>query len=75
MRFMVIVKASQESEAGIMPDDATLMTRMATFHEELAKAGALLDASGLKPSSQGWRSRYDGDKRQVIDGPSPNPRN
>lgn len=44
---------SAESEAGIMPDDATLMTRMATFHEEMAKAGALLDASGLKPSSLG----------------------
>lgn len=69
MRFLIIVKATAESEAGIMPDDATLMTQMATFHEELAKAGALLDASGLKPSSQGWRIRYDGDKRQVIDGP------
>jgi hypothetical protein len=42
---------------------------MAVFHEELAKAGALLDASGLKPTAQGWRVRYDGDGRQVVDGP------
>jgi hypothetical protein len=68
MRFMVIVKATKDSEAGVMPDDK-LLAEMATFHEELQKAGVLRDASGLKPTRHGWRIRYAGDKRSVIDGP------
>jgi hypothetical protein len=68
MRFMIIVKATKESEAGIAPTEK-LMAEMATYHEELAKAGALLDASGLQPSSKGWRIRYSGGKRAMIDGP------
>ncbi|MEO7393034.1 MAG: YciI family protein [Ramlibacter sp.] len=70
MKFMIIVKATPDSEAGRFPPDAeNLFRAMATYHEELAKAGALLDASGLQPSSKGWRVRYDGDKRAVVDGP------
>lgn len=68
MRFLIIVKATPESEAGVMPDES-LFAAMADFHEELADAGALLDASGLKPSAEGWRIRYDGAQRTVIDGP------
>src|SRR4051794_34824054 len=68
MRFMVIVKATKDSEAGVMPSE-DMIAAMATFHEELQKAGVLLDASGLQPSSKGWRVRYSGDKRTVIDGP------
>jgi hypothetical protein len=68
MRFMIIVKATGDSEAGAMPDEKMLAT-MATYHEELVKAGALLDASGLRPSSKGWRITYSGDKRTIIDGP------
>jgi hypothetical protein len=68
MRFMIIVKATKDSEAGVMPGEQ-LMATIATYHEELAKAGALLDASGLQPSSKGFRIRYSGDKRTVIDGP------
>jgi hypothetical protein len=68
MRFMVIVKASRKSEAGVMPEEK-LFEEMATYHEELARAGALVDASGLHPSSKGWRIRYSGGKRTVTDGP------
>src|SRR5512147_895730 len=68
MRFMIIVKATGDSEAGVMPEEK-LIAAMATYHEELAKAGVLLDASGLQPSSKGWRIRYSGGKRSVIDGP------
>lgn len=68
MRFMVIVKATKDSEAGVMPEER-LIAEMASYHEELAKAGALLDASGLQPSSKGWRIKYSGDKRTLIDGP------
>jgi hypothetical protein len=68
MRFMIIVKATRDSEAGVMPEEA-LIAAMATFHEELAKSGALLDASGLQPSAQGWRVKYSGGKTRVIDGP------
>ncbi len=68
MRFMIIVKATRDSEAGVMPEEQLIAT-MATYHEELAKAGALLDASGLQPSAKGWRIRYAGDRRTVIDGP------
>src|SRR5512147_1680712 len=70
MRFMIIVKATKDSEAGIFPPDMDrLMSEMAAYHEELAKAGALLDASGLQPSSKGWRIKYSGSRRTVIDGP------
>lgn len=68
MRFMIIVKASKDSEAGSMPEER-VFTEMANYHEELVKAGALLDASGLQPSAKGWRIRYSGGKRSVIDGP------
>jgi hypothetical protein len=70
MRFMIIVKATAESEAATQPapDDA-LLAEMTDYHEQLVKAGALLDASGLKPSAQGWRIRYDGEQRSAIDGP------
>jgi hypothetical protein len=68
MRFMIIVKANEESEAGVMPEEQ-MIAEMATYHEELARAGALLDASGLQPTSKGWRIRYSGGKRTVIDGP------
>jgi hypothetical protein len=68
MRFMMIVKATKDSEAGVMPSEK-LIAEMAKYHEELQKAGVLLDASGLKPSSTGWRVRYSGTKRTVVDGP------
>jgi hypothetical protein len=68
MRFMIIVKASKDTEAGVMPEEK-LMAAMAKYHEELVKAGALLDGSGLQPSSKGWRITYSGDKRTVVDGP------
>jgi len=68
MRFMIVVKSTTKSESGAMPEEK-MIAAMATYHEELAKAGVLLDASGLKPSSQGWRVRYSGSKRTVIDGP------
>ena len=68
MRFMIIVKATRDSEAGMMPPES-LFAAMATYHEELQKAGALLDASGLHPSAKGWRVRYSGGKRTVVDGP------
>jgi hypothetical protein len=71
MRFMIIVKSTPEFEAETTPQtpDEKLMAAMADFHEELAKAGVLLDASGLQPSRKGWRIQYDGQKRTVIDGP------
>jgi hypothetical protein len=69
MRFMIIVKATKDTEAGLMPPDDELMAEMAIYHEELAKAGALLDGSGLQPSSKGWRIKYSGAKRTVVDGP------
>lgn len=68
MRFMIIVKATRDSEAGFMPKEE-LFAAMAAYHEELAKAGVLLDASGLQPSGKGWRIKYTGAKRTVIDGP------
>ena len=68
MRFMIIVKASKDSEAGVMPPEK-LIAEMAAYHEELQKAGALLDASGLQRNSKGWRVKYSGGKRSVIDGP------
>ena len=68
MRFMIIVKASQDSEAGVMPSEE-LMSAMGNYNEELAKAGILVDCDGLHPSSKGARVRFSGDKRTVIDGP------
>jgi hypothetical protein len=68
MRFMIIVKATRESEAGVMPEEA-LIGQMATYHEELVRAGALVDASGLQSSAKGWRVRYSGGRRTVTDGP------
>ena len=68
MRFMIIVKATKESEAGAMPRQE-LFAAMATYHEELAKAGVLLDASGLQPSSRGWKVKYSGKRRSIVDGP------
>jgi hypothetical protein len=68
MRCMVIVKANKESEAGGMPKQQ-LLADMGKFNEELVKAGVLLAADGLKPSSKGKRVRFSGDKRSVIDGP------
>jgi hypothetical protein len=70
MRFMIIVKATPDSEAGRFPPDMDqLMAAMATYHEQLAQAGVLLDAAGLQPSSRGWRIRYEGGQRRVVDGP------
>ena len=68
MRFMVIVKASKDSEAGVMPSEQ-LLSEMGQFNEELAKAGVLLSGDGLHPSSKGARVRFSGAKRTVIDGP------
>lgn len=68
MRFMILVKASPESEAGVMPDESLFHT-MADYHEELAKAGVLLDASGLHPTSKAWRIRWQGGSKTVVDGP------
>ena len=68
MRFMIIVKANKDSEAGVMPPEK-LIAEMQKYHEELQKAGILLDASGLQASSKGWRVKYSGAKRTVIDGP------
>ncbi|WP_420992238.1 YciI family protein [Cupriavidus sp. 30B13] len=68
MRFMILVKATKDSEAGEMPEES-LFAAMAAYHEQLAKAGVLLDAAGLKPTSAGWRIRYAGGRRTVTDGP------
>jgi hypothetical protein len=68
MKFMVLVKASKDSEAGVMPDKK-LLTEMGKYNEELAKAGILLAGEGLHPSSKGVRVRFSGSKRTVINGP------
>ena len=68
MRFMIIVKATEDSEAGVMPEES-LLNAMMKYHEELMQAGVLLDASGLKPSTQGWRIQHAGGKRTFVDGP------
>ena len=70
MRFMVIVKADRNSEAGVMPDEK-LLTEMGRYNEELAKAGIMLAGEGLHPSSRGARVKFSGSKRTVIDGPFP----
>jgi hypothetical protein len=68
MRFMVIVKASKDSEAGILPDEK-ILSEMAKFNEEMVKAGVMLAGEGLQASSKGARIRFDGAKRTVTDGP------
>lgn len=68
MRYMIIVKATKDSEAGVMPGQE-LLAEMAAYHEELARAGVLVDGSGLQRSAKGWRIRYGGARRTVIDGP------
>ncbi|MEX2174371.1 MAG: YciI family protein [Pirellulaceae bacterium] len=68
MRFMVLVKASRESEAGEMPSQE-LLTQMGNYNEELVKAGVMLAGEGLHPSSKGARIKFSGDKRTVTDGP------
>jgi hypothetical protein len=68
MRFIVMVKASKDSEAGKMPSEE-LLGAMAKFNEELVKAGVMLDGNGLQPSSKGARIRFSGNKRSVVDGP------
>jgi hypothetical protein len=68
MRFMILIKANADSEAGVMPSEQ-LLTEMGKYNEELVKAGVLLAGEGLHPSSKGARVRFSGDKRTVIDGP------
>ena len=68
MRFMIIVKATKESEEGVLPGE-TLLTEMGKFNEELVKAGIMLAGEGLQPSSKGARVRFSGSKRSVVDGP------
>ena len=68
MRFMILVKATKDSEAGVLPDEK-LLTEMGKFNEELVKAGIMLDGEGLHPSSKGARVKFSGTKRTVIDGP------
>ena len=68
MRFMVIVKASKDSEAGVMPSEK-LFAEMGKFNEELVKAGVMLAGEGLQPTSKGAKVRFDGSERTVIDGP------
>ena len=68
MRFMVIVKATKDSEAGVMPS-AEMLGEMGAFNEQLVKAGVMLAGDGLQPSSKGARVRFSGNERTVIDGP------
>jgi len=68
MRFMVLIKANRDTEAGVMPSEQ-LLVEMGKFNEKLAKAGVMLAGEGLQPSSKGARVRFSGNKRTVIDGP------
>ena len=68
MRFMILVKASEESEAGVLPDEK-ILAAMGKFNEELVKAGVMLAGEGLHPSSKGARVKFEGAKRTVTDGP------
>ncbi len=69
MKYMIIVKATQDSEKGVMPTEK-LMAEMIGFHEEMAKAGVLVDGAGLRPSKDAWRIRYGKDgKKSMVDGP------
>jgi hypothetical protein len=65
---MILVKATKDSEAGVLPPE-NLLAEMAAYHEELAKAGVLIDGSGLQATSKGWRVRYRGANRSIVDGP------
>jgi hypothetical protein len=69
-RYMIIVKATKDSEAGVMPEESELAA-MGKFNEELVKAGVMLDGAGLQPTAKGWRVRYEGGKHTVVDGPFP----
>lgn len=72
MRYMIMVRANPDTEAGRFPEGEAkqrLFAAMAHYHEQLAKAGVLLDAAGLQPSAKGWRIRYHGEQRSVVDGP------
>lgn len=68
MRFIILVKATSDSEAGVMPSEE-LFTAMAAYHEDLAKAGVLLDGNGLHPSARGWRITWSGGTQTITDGP------
>jgi hypothetical protein len=68
MRFMIMIKANKDTEAGVMPSEE-LLTAMGKYNEELVKAGVMLAGEGLQPSSKGARVKFSGDKRTVIDGP------
>jgi hypothetical protein len=68
MRFMILIKANKDSEAGVMPDKQ-LLADMGKFNEELVKAGVMLAGEGLQPSSKGARVKFAGNKRTVVDGP------
>src|ERR1700679_981506 len=72
MRFMMIVKANKESEAGVMPTEEQL-SEMGKFNEEMVKAGMMLDASGLESSAKGVRVKWKNGKQSVVNGPFPNP--
>ena len=70
MRCMLMVRATAESESGLFPPDMhQLVARMTAYHEELARAGVLLDASGLQPSRAGWRVRWEAGGQRIVDGP------
>lgn len=68
MRFMIMVRANARSESGAMPE-AGWLAAMAAYHDELSRSGVLLDANGLKPSSEGWRIRHSRGTRTIVDGP------
>ena len=68
MRYMIIVKATKDSEAGVLPP-GHLLAEMAAYHDELAKVGVLVDGNGLRATSMGWRVRHRGAARTVVDGP------
>jgi hypothetical protein len=68
MRFMILVKATKDSEAGVLPDER-MLTEMGNYNEELVKAGIMLAGDGLHPSSKGARVKFSGSKRTVVDGP------
>ena len=70
MKFMMIVPANPDSEAGVMPTAEVLET-MSRYNDELIRAGVLLEGNGLHPSARGWRVEFDGNKRRVVDGPFP----
>jgi hypothetical protein len=72
MKFLIMVRATAQSESGEMPADESIFTDMAAYHEALFKAGVLRDASGLQPSSRGWRVQYRNGQPTVIDGPFKN---